>query len=137
MKKIFFIIILILIMIDLNNQASTDCVKNAGKDGKECKTHSTFVFLEEYNFVYEEDQNYVCCFYKGKVGNLDYEGCFPFFEDFIINNQVNNLLDDMEKGKWELALNVPCNNPSIDCFSKKVDLNIKIFFIILFFYIMI
>ena len=118
MKKILKYIVAI-ILINIYKQADTDCIKNGGKNGEECKGHSTFVSFD--NFIYEEDQAYVCCYYKGKLGSENYEGCFPFYEDYIINNKVNNLLDDMEKGKWELALNIPYNEPSIDCFSIKIN----------------
>ena len=116
------IIILIILLISKTNQAPTDCIKEAGKNGEECHGKSTFLNMEEWNFIYEEDQLYVCCYYKGKIGNNNtYEGCYPFYADYILNNKVNNLLDDMEKGKWELALNIPYNEPSINCFSIKIN----------------
>ena len=128
------IIILIIFLIHKTKQAETDCITEGGKNGKECQGKKTFVNMREWNFIYEEDQAYVCCFYKGKIGFNDYEGCFPFFEDYILNNKVNNLLDDMEKGNWELALNVSYNEPLIDCSSKIIELysinKIFLFFIL-------
>ena len=88
--------------------------------------------MSEWNFIYEEDQAYMCCYYKGKISNLDYEGCFPFFADFILENKVNNLLDEMEKGLWELAPGFPSNNPSIDC-SSDIIIFSKIFLFLIFF----
>ena len=129
------IIILIIFLIHKTKQAETDCITEGGKNGKECQGKKTFVNMGEWNFIYEEDQAYVCCFYKGKIGVNDYEGCFPFFEDYILNNKVNNLLDDMEKGNWELALNVSYNEPLIDCSNKIIELysinKIFLFFILL------
>ena len=126
------LIILIIILISKTNQAATDCVKEAGKNGKDCNAKSTFISISEWNFIYEEDQAYMCCYYKGKISNLDYEGCFPFFADFILENKVNNLLDEMEKGIWELASGFPCNNPSIDC-SSDIIIFYKIFLFLVFF----
>lgn len=117
------LILLILSLIQNTKEAETDCIKGGGKKGKECNGKKTFVNMEEWSFIYEEDEAYMCCYYKGKIGNDDYEGCFPFFEDFIINNKVNDLLDDMEKGNWELALGIPYNEPIIDCSSEKIKEN--------------
>ena len=135
MIKIINIIILIISFFYYSKQAATDCVKGGGKTGDDCKGKKTFVNMQEWNFIAEENEDYMCCYYKGKIGNRDYEGCFPFFEDYILDNKVNDLLDDMEKGKWELALGVPCNNPSIDCYCKILSFNliyINIFLILIF-----
>ena len=135
MIQILNIIILIISQIKYIKPADTDCVTAGGKTGKDCKGKKTFVNMEEWSFIYEEDEAYMCCFYKGKIENNDYEGCFPFFEDYILNNKVNDLLDDMEKGNWELALGKPNNEPIIDCSSKTYKLYFinKIFlFLILF-----
>ena len=135
MILIFYYIPILTILIPKTEQAGNDCIKNNGKNGKECKDKSVIISMREWNFIYEEDQSYVCCFYKGKIGNQNYEGCFPFYADYIMDNQVNNLLDDMEKGKWELALGIPCNDPSIDCHSKLFSFNliyINIFLFLIF-----
>ena len=121
MIQILYYILLLTLLIHKTEQAGNDCIKENGKNGGECKGKSVIVSMIEWNFIYEEDQSYVCCYYKGKIGSQDYEGCFPFFADYIMENKVNNLLDDMEKGKWELALNIPYNEPSIDCFSIKIN----------------
>ena len=134
MIKLLNIIILIISLIKYIKPAETDCVTAGGKTGDDCKGKKTFVNMEEWSFIYEEDEAYMCCFYKGKIGNNDYEGCFPFFEDYIINNKVNDLLDDMEKGNWELALGIPNNEPIIDCSSEKYKFFIinKIFLFFVF-----
>ena len=136
MKKIInIIIILIISLFHITKQADTDCVKSGGKSGDDCKGKKTFVNMQEWNFVYEEDESYMCCYYKGKIGSSNYEGCFPFFEDYILNNKVNDLLDDMEKGNWELALGVPYNEPIIDCSNEIIKLNlIFTIFLFVFFY---
>ena len=111
-------IIILFISFQIAKAAETDCVKSGGKTGEECNGKKTFVNMEEWNFIYEEDQAYVCCFYKGKIGINDYEGCFPFYADYILNNKINNLLNEIEKGNWEFALGIPYNNPSINCSSE-------------------
>ena len=132
-KKLNSIIIIIIITLILKtNQAATDCVQAAGKSGKDCHDKSTFISMTEWNFIYEEDQAYMCCYYKGKIGNEDYEGCFPFFADFILDNKINNLLDEMENGIWELASGFPCNNPSIDCSCDIIKIYIIFLFLIFF-----
>lgn len=135
MIPILVLIFLITLFFHNSKQAETDCVQKGGKNGKECQGKKTFVNMQEWSFIYEEDQAYVCCFYKGKIGSEDYEGCFPFYEDYVLNNKINNLLDDMEKGNWELAINEPFNEPSIDCSDKIISLDLmnKIFF---FFFIL-
>ena len=127
MIKIINIIILIISFFYYSKQAATDCVKGGGKTGDDCKGKKTFVNMQEWNFIAEENEDYMCCYYKGKIGNRDYEGCFPFFEDYILDNKVNDLLDDMEKGRWELALGESTNEPSIDCFSNTLKFKFKIF----------
>ena len=127
---------LIIIIVFLNyfsKEADTDCLVNSGKNGKECKKKTTFINVAQWNFIVEDDVAYMCCYYKGKLGNRDYEGCFAFYEEDINNYKVNDLLNEMEKGKWELALGVKNNNPSIDCISQKLKLYYnKIFFLIIF-----
>ena len=137
MIKIINIIILIISILNNSKQAATDCVKGGGKTGDDCKGKKTFVNMQEWNFIAEENEDYICCYYKGKIGNRDYEGCFPFFEDYILDNKVNDLLDDMEKGKWELALGVPYNEPIIDCSDGIIKLNliITIFLFVIFCFI--
>ena len=125
--KIIISFLIILFLSNFSNEADTDCVKNGGKNGKECKAKSTFLNVAEWNFIIEDDLSYMCCYYKGKLGNNDYEGCFAFYEEDIKNNKVNNLLDDMEKGRWELALGEVTNEPSIDCFSNTLKFKLKIF----------
>ena len=132
MIQILYYILLLTLLIHKTEQAGNDCIKNNGKNGEECQGKSVIVSMIEWNFIYEEDQSYVCCYYKGKIGSQDYEGCFPFFADYIMENKVNNLLDDMEKGKWELALDVPYNNPSVDCHSEIISFNLIFINIFLF-----
>ena len=132
MIQILYYILILDILIQKTEQAGNDCIKNNGKNGEECQGKSVIVSMIEWNFIYEEDQSYACCYYKGKIGSQDYEGCFPFFADYIMENKVNNLLDDMEKGKWELALDVPYNNPSIDCNSEIISFNLIFINIFLF-----
>ena len=127
MKIIIISFLIILFLSNYSNEAETDCVKTGGKNGKECKAKSTFLNVAEWNFIIEDDLSYMCCYYKGKLGDKDYEGCFAFYEEDIKNNKVNDLLDDMEKGRWELALGESTNEPSIDCFSNTLKFKFKIF----------
>ena len=114
-----------------SNEAITDCIINSGKSGEECGKKTTFINVPEWNFIVEDDLGYMCCYYIGKLWNEDYEGCFAFYEEEIKNYKVNDLLNEMEKGEWELALGVKYNNPSIDCLSSKlIFYSNKIFFLI-------
>ena len=132
MNKI--IIQILLVIINLSNfskEAITDCLINSGNSGDECGKKSTFINVVEWNFIVEDDLGYMCCYYKGKLGNKDYEGCFAFYEEDIKNYRVNDLLNEMERGQWELALGVKYNNPKIDCLSLKLMFySKKIFFLI-------
>ena len=122
MRKIIVQFLITIFLYKFSHEADTDCVKSGGKNGNECKAKSTFLNVAEWNFIVEDDLAYMCCYYKGKLGNSDYEGCFAFYEEDIKNYKVNDLLDDMEKGNWEYALGVASNDPSIDCFSKIIRL---------------
>ena len=129
-KKIIQILISIY-LFGFSKEAVTDCLFNSGKSGEECGKKTTFINVPEWHFIVEDDLGYMCCFYKGKLGNEDYEGCFAFYEEDIKNYKVNDLLNEMERGQWELALGNKCNNPSIDCLSQKLIFNSnKIFFFI-------
>ena len=119
MKKI---IIIIIFFNYFSKEADTDCLVNSGKNGKECAKKTTFINVAQWNFIVEDDLGYMCCYYKGKLGNKDYEGCFAFYEEDIKNYKINDLLNEMEKGQWEFALGVKNNNPSINCLSKTLKL---------------
>ena len=125
MIKIFLYIVFFI----FSNEASTDCTKTAGTNGNECKAKTTFLSNSQWNFKVEEDMGYMCCYFTGKIRNKDYEGCFAFYEEDIKNYKVNDLLDKIEKGKWELSSGIPQSNPSIDCFSKLIKINFQIFFL--------
>ena len=129
MKRIIYFFLLITILYNYISSADTDCLANSGKNGKECGLKTTFINVAEWHFIHEEDLAYKCCYYKGKIDDKDYEGCFAFYEDDINNYKVNDLLDKMEKGEWELALGVINNNPSIDCFSRTIHNFNKIIFL--------
>ena len=133
MKIIKLIFLIITIFYNFTYEADTDCLANSGKNGKECGVKSTFINVAEWSFIVEDDLGYMCCYYKGKLGDKDYEGCFAFYEEDIKNYKVNDLLDKMEKGKWELALGIKNNNPSIDCSSQIINIDLyKIIFLIVF-----
>ena len=126
-------ILIIIILFNFSIEAITDCLPNAGKNGDDCGKKSTFINVAEWNFIVEDDMAYRCCYYKGKIANNDYQGCFAFFEEDIKNYRVNDLLNEMEKGEWELALGVKFNSPSIDCLSSKlIFYSNKIFLYIIF-----
>ena len=126
-------ILIIIILFNFSIEAITDCLPNAGKNGDDCGKKSTFINVAEWNFIVEDDMAYRCCYYKGKIANNDYQGCFAFFEEDIKNYRVNDLLNEMEKGEWELALGNKDYNPSIDCISNKIKYNSKkmIYFLLL------
>ena len=129
MNKIIIQILITIYLLGLSKEAITDCLLNSGKSGEECGKKTTFINVPEWHFIVEDDLGYMCCFYKGKLGNEDYEGCFAFYEEDIKNYKVNDLLDKIEKGKWELSSGIPQSNPSIDCFSKLIKINSQIFFL--------
>ena len=131
-KNLYIIIFINLIIISI--EGDRDCIKSAGKTGKDCHSKSTFLTTPEWDFVVEDDLNYLCCYYSGKLGEEDYEGCFAFEEDEIKDNKINDLLNSMEKGLWEKAINVTMFDPKVDCYSKIIKNNIKYgrFFILLF-----
>ena len=129
MKKVINYFLIITFLYNYISSADSDCLPNSGKNGKDCGKKSTFINVAEWNFIHEEDLGYMCCYYKGKIGNKDYEGCFAFYEEDIKNYKVNDLLDKMEKGKWELALGIKNNNPSIDCLSERIKFMNKFIFL--------
>ena len=131
MNKNIIQILISIFLFNFSKEAITDCLLNSGKSGVECGKKTTFINVPEWKFIVEDDLGYMCCFYKGKLGNEDYEGCFAFYEEDIKNYKVNDLLNKMEKGEWELALGVKDNNPSIDCLSFILKFySKKIFFLI-------
>lgn len=131
MNKNIHLFLLTIYLFIFAKEADTDCLLNSGKNGKECGKKSTFINVAKWNFIVEDDLGYMCCYYKGKLGTEDYEGCFAFYEEDIKNYRVNDLLNEMEKGQWELALGIKNNNPSIDCLSKIIKLGSqKIFYLI-------
>ena len=131
MNKIIKVFLLTMYLFISTKEADTDCLLNSGKNGKECGKKTTFINVAKWNFIVEDDLAYMCCYYKGKLGTEDYEGCFAFYEEDIKNYRVNDLLNEMEKGEWELALGIKNNNPSIDCLSKKIKFcSQKIFYLL-------
>lgn len=131
MNKNIYLFLLTIYLFIFAKEADTDCLLNSGKNGKECGKKSTFINVAKWNFIVEDDLGYMCCYYKGKLGTEDYEGCFAFYEEDIKNYRVIDLLNEMEKGQWELALGIKNNNPSIDCLSKIIKLGSqKIFYLI-------
>ena len=137
MNQILTQFLIIIIIFHFSFEATTDCLANSGKNGEQCGKKSTFINVIEWSFIVEDDMAYKCCYYKGKLGSNDYQGCFAFFEDDINNYRVNDLLNEMEKGEWELALGVKDYNPSIDCLSKTINNNSnKIIFLLLILFIL-
>ena len=118
MNKIIIQFLTTIYLFKLSQSAITDCLIDSGKNGKECGKKTTFISVSDWNFVVEDDLGYMCCYYKGYLGEEEYAGCFAFYEEDIKNYKVNDLLNEMEKGTWENALGIKNNNPSIDCSSK-------------------
>ena len=115
MNKTIIVCIISIYLYHFSKGAITDCLVNSGKNGKECGKKSTFINVREWNFIVEDDLAYKCCYYKGYLGIEEYEGCFAFYEEDIINYKVNDLLDKMEKGTWEYSIGIKNYNASIDC----------------------
>ena len=124
---------LIFILFITSFEADTDCLPDSGKKGKECGVKSTYINVAQWNFIAEDDLAYMCCYYKGKIGNDDYEGCYAFYEDDIKDYHVNDLLHEMERGEWENALGVKYSEPSIDCLGQRIKVykSILIFILII------
>ena len=145
MKNLFLIIVIFLCILLLNGVQSqdntildTDCIQTAGYSGKECISKTTFINNSDWNFIIEKNEKYFCCYYKGKLYENYYNGCFPFKDNEIVENNINSLISKMEKGNWEYAQNKKIESPIVDCYFNYINYkinNLIIIFIIILYYL--
>ncbi len=122
MKRNFFIILVIcyLLVDSIVNGLDTDCTRNGGANDKECRAKTTFVNTPDFNFIVEANTLYECCYYKGMIGEMNYEGCFPFKEIDIEYEGIFDLIDRMKNGKWKGANGQKIENPVIECLNRNI-----------------
>ena len=112
--KLINILILLKIIINQNNNIS-ECKLNSksGSSYNQCKQYSA-------------SEGNICCYASGIINGVSNSGCIEMISYFSINNEHDFYENENNNG------NLICSEPtSTTKYSKNINLNIDIFFLIL------